>query len=156
MSTETLKLKIAEVVENTLVGTIFELDTVSLSVTNKSISISITLDRQTGGITLDECAQCNRDIGDGIEAAQLIDGAYLIDVSSPGIDKPLKSCSQFRRAIGKLIRLQHMGLEGKIQHVLCRISKAEEQRVQIEKNQSKEMVWVDIENIISAKLEIRI
>ncbi len=156
MSSETLKLKIAEVIENALVGTIFVLDAVSVGISNKSINITVTLDRQLGGITLDECAQWNRDIGDAIEEAQLIDGSYIIDVSSPGIDKPLKSYSQFRRAVGKLIRLQHKGLQGKIQHVLCRISKAEEQRVQIEKNQSKEMVWVDIENIISAKLEIRI
>jgi ribosome maturation factor RimP len=66
---------------------------------------------KTGGITLEECAAINRALGERFEAWSLekglefIPGPYLLEVSSPGLDRPLRSEADFRRAIGATVRV---------------------------------------------------
>ncbi|MEW6188132.1 MAG: ribosome maturation factor RimP [Thermodesulfobacteriota bacterium] len=58
-----------------------------------------------GGVTLDDCAEISREMGDQIEVEALIPHSYLLEVSSPGLDRPLKKEKDFQRSIGKLIQL---------------------------------------------------
>ena len=66
--------------------------------------LQILVDR-TGGITLGEVAQLNRSIGQGIDETGLIEGPYLLEVNSPGLDRPLKTEADFRRLQGELIKV---------------------------------------------------
>jgi ribosome maturation factor RimP len=58
-----------------------------------------------GGVTLDDCAAMSRQLGDVIDVEELIPQAYTLEVSSPGLDRPLKTEKDFLRSIGKLIQL---------------------------------------------------
>ena len=58
------------------------------------------------GITTDDCANLSREISDMIEEESLIESRYRLDVSSPGIDRPLKYIQQFERNIGRSFELQ--------------------------------------------------
>jgi ribosome maturation factor RimP len=58
-----------------------------------------------GGVTLDDCSDLSREIGDQIEVNELIPHSYTLEVSSPGLDRPLKKEKDFLRSIGKLIQL---------------------------------------------------
>jgi ribosome maturation factor RimP len=58
-----------------------------------------------GGVTLDDCAEISREIGDQIEVETLIPHSYILEVSSPGLDRPLKKEKDFQRSIGKVIQL---------------------------------------------------
>ena len=60
---------------------------------------------KTGGVTLDECANLNRKIGDYLEMENLISRRYLLEVSSPGLDRHLTSIGDFKRKIGETVRL---------------------------------------------------
>jgi ribosome maturation factor RimP len=60
---------------------------------------------KTGGVTLDECANLNRKIGDYLEMEDLINRRYLLEVSSPGLDRPLTREGDFKRKIGEKIKL---------------------------------------------------
>ena len=62
-----------------------------------SLYLTVLADRPQGGITLDECAALNRDIGDLIEEKSIIMGSYILEVSSPGLDRPLKTSDDFSR-----------------------------------------------------------
>jgi len=53
------------------------------------------------GITLDECQKLSREISDIIFRKDLIYSDYRLDVSSPGLDKPLQYDYEFKRNIGK-------------------------------------------------------
>jgi ribosome maturation factor RimP len=57
-----------------------------------------------GGVTLDDCADISRQLGDMIEVEEWIPQAYTLEVSSPGLDRPLKNEKDFLRSIGKLIQ----------------------------------------------------
>ncbi len=66
-----------------------------------------------GGVTLDDCSDLSREIGDQIEVNELIPHSYTLEVSSPGLDRPLKKERDFLRSIGKMIQLStKVPLEG--------------------------------------------
>jgi ribosome maturation factor RimP len=50
-----------------------------------------------GGITLDECAQLSREMGPHLEVADPIPGTYVMEVSSPGVQRPLRRAADFER-----------------------------------------------------------
>jgi len=58
-----------------------------------------------GGITLNECAILNREIGQLLDERNLIEEGYLLEVASPGLDRPLLSERDLRKAIGQSVRL---------------------------------------------------
>jgi ribosome maturation factor RimP len=58
-----------------------------------------------GGVTLDDCSEISREIGDQIDVNELIPHSYTLEVSSPGLDRPLKKEKDFLGSIGKLIQL---------------------------------------------------
>ena len=59
-----------------------------------------------GGITLDDCALTSREVGDLIDVKDIIDHEYVLEVSSPGLNRPLKKEKDYLRALGKKIRLR--------------------------------------------------
>jgi ribosome maturation factor RimP len=66
---------------------------------NRSI-LRLLIDKE-GGIKLDECAAVNRKLGDIIEKEGLINEKYLLEVSSPGLDRPLKNKRDFEKHNGE-------------------------------------------------------
>jgi len=60
---------------------------------------------KTGGITLDDCASVSRQFGDQLEVEDLIPFRYTLEVSSPGLDRPLKKDQDFLRHIGNQIQV---------------------------------------------------
>src|SRR3989338_7859375 len=69
----------------------------------RDVVIEILVDKPSGGITIDECAELNKKIGDAIETADLIADRYILDVSSPGLDRPLKTLKDFGRVKGRAV-----------------------------------------------------
>lgn len=63
--------------------------------------LKLYIDKE-GGITLDDCAGVSRELGDLIEAKNTIDYPYVLEVSSPGLNRPLKTEKDFIRSIGKI------------------------------------------------------
>ncbi len=58
-----------------------------------------------GGITVDECARLNRLIGGALDIEDPIEGAYVLEVSSPGLDRALKTDRDFARSAGRKVRV---------------------------------------------------
>ncbi|MBN1353933.1 MAG: ribosome maturation factor RimP [Candidatus Omnitrophica bacterium] len=58
-----------------------------------------------GGITIDECATLNNKLSELMDKENLMDGPYVLEVSSPGLDKKLETDSDFRWALGKKIKV---------------------------------------------------
>ena len=59
-----------------------------------------------GGITLDECAKLSRDVSPHLDVADILPFRYALEVSSPGIQRPLKGSSDFRRFVGETVHVQ--------------------------------------------------
>ena len=59
-----------------------------------------------GGITINDCERVNRALGDLLDKDDYIDDAYILEVSSPGLTRPLKKENDFKRSIGKLVEIK--------------------------------------------------
>lgn len=66
--------------------------------------LRILADTETG-ITVDECAKMNEIIGEALDREDFINEKYVLEISSPGLDRPLKTKKDFARVKGKRIRV---------------------------------------------------
>lgn len=62
-------------------------------------------DPETGQLTLDQCADISRAVDELLEAADPIEGGYRLEVSSPGIDRPLTRAADWERWAGHRARV---------------------------------------------------
>lgn len=75
------------------------------------------------GVTADECAQVNRYVAAELEKQNLIPGRYRLEVSSPGLDRSLKTVRQYKKNIGRQVKIissaddQKNAVEGVLQDV---------------------------------------
>lgn len=60
---------------------------------------------KAGGVTIDDCARVSGEIGDLIDIKDVIPNEYLLEVSSPGLDRPLKKEKHFHEAVGKKVKV---------------------------------------------------
>jgi ribosome maturation factor RimP len=63
-------------------------------------------DRATGQLTLGQCAEISRALDLPLDEADPIDGEYALEVSSPGIDRPLTRAADWRRWTGHEVRVK--------------------------------------------------
>lgn len=74
--------------------------------------LRIFIESETG-VTLDHCSAVSRELGRYLDVDDLIDHAYHLEVSSPGLERPLRSTDDFRRYCGKKARVKvHEAIEG--------------------------------------------
>jgi ribosome maturation factor RimP len=57
------------------------------------------------GVTVDDCARASRQLGDLIEAEEIVPGSYVLEVSSPGATRPLKTERDYRLFAGRAVRV---------------------------------------------------
>ena len=78
--------------------------------------VRLLVDKLEGVINLDECAMINRRLGDILEAENTIPERFLLEVSSPGLDRPLKTKNDFSRNLNKKVKFfLHEAVNGKIE-----------------------------------------
>ncbi|MDF7818141.1 ribosome maturation factor RimP [Runella sp. MFBS21] len=75
---------------------------VSPSKIRQKVTVLIDSDE---GISIDECAEISRKLGDLIEEQAILPNAYILEVSSPGVDYPLSMPRQFRKNIGRTLKV---------------------------------------------------
>ena len=55
------------------------------------------------GVTIDDCSTFSHTLGKLLDEADILDQAYMLEVSSPGLDRPLKNEKDYKRNLGKLV-----------------------------------------------------
>src|SRR5262249_2529768 len=78
----------------------YELVDVELAAMGREGIVRVLLDKP-GGITVGDCAAFSRRLGDCLEMNQTIPGGYRLEVSSPGIERPLRSAEAANRFAGQ-------------------------------------------------------
>lgn len=86
----------------------FELIDIKLSITNRFTELKLFIDKE-GGITINECGEISRSISDLIFRKDLLPKNYRLEVSSPGLDRPLVTLKDFKRNIGRDVILEYRG-----------------------------------------------
>lgn len=101
---EALKKTITHLAEQHLKDeTYFIVDVVVKGVQGKT-KILVLLDSDEG-VNIDDCAQLSRKIGGELEEKEVLDIAFILEVSSPGLDHPLAMERQYLKNIGRKLRV---------------------------------------------------
>ena len=58
------------------------------------------------GVSIDQCAHLSRVVGDIIDGTDLFKDGYNLEVSSPGLDRPLTTSRDFRYRVGETVKLE--------------------------------------------------
>lgn len=59
-----------------------------------------------GGISIDDCEVVSRRLSDILDEKDFIDDSYIMEVSSPGLGRPLKKEKDFKRSLGKEVEIK--------------------------------------------------
>ena len=105
------------------------------------------------GINLGDCAHISRKIEDLIEVEETIQHSYSLEVSSPGLDRPLKSEADFQRFSGKLANLRVKNPQEGRRNFKGRIVRCVDGSVAITDSQGNEFLF-PLDEIDKARLEI--
>jgi len=93
--------RITELIEEKIAGT--DLFIVEVRLHGNRLQVFIDGD---SGVSIDACADISRHLGRAIEEENLIDHAYTLEVSSPGLDMPLKLNRQFVKNTGRTLAVK--------------------------------------------------
>lgn len=127
----------------------FELVDIVYRYEGRDLFLRILADRPKGGINLEECSRLNREIGLALDEKDLFPGRYILEVSSPGIDRPLETKEDFSRCLNTKVRVfLRQALENKME-LLGLIRAVEDGRIVMDiDGESRE---VPLNNIVKAK-----
>ena len=109
-----LVVAIAPIVE----GLGFDLVEVQTARAGRRRIVRILADRPKGGIALADCERISRALAVAFEHTPLASGPYTLEVSSPGLDRPLVSVRDFLRYTGEAVTL-HLVDERRIEGTLA-------------------------------------
>lgn len=69
------------------------------------MNLTVVIDKD-GGVTIDDCEKLHRAIDEPLDRLDPIESAYILNVSSPGLDRPLKLPRDYKRNLDKKIRVK--------------------------------------------------
>jgi ribosome maturation factor RimP len=102
-------MNLKERIEQEVVGVVesegFELVELLVSDRGHKTLVRVFADRPEGGISIDECARLSGKLADRFDLENLFPRAYILEVSSPGLERPLVSRRDFERKLRRRIRV---------------------------------------------------
>jgi len=105
MTLTDLKEEIVDLLEVPLKQKGYEIADIVLSKYKSESTLKVFV-YSKNGVTIDGCAYLSRFIGDIIEGTDLFESGYTLEVSSPGLERPLKSALDFQYRIGEKVKIE--------------------------------------------------
>jgi ribosome maturation factor RimP len=125
----------------------------------RSGTLRITLDRE-GGVRLDHCEAVSKEISALLDVEDFGRGRYTLEVSSPGLDRPLLRPGDYARFVGRRARIRRRNPEtGRPETLIGRLAAFRPEdggEVDLTELDSKQDVTVRLSEVEAAKLEIEL
>ncbi len=84
---------------------------------------------QAGGISLERCAEASRQISDILDRKDPIPSRFVLEVSSPGADRPLVSEKDFSKNIGRKVKIRYKAEDEKTDKIIGKILSVDQEAV---------------------------
>ena len=105
MAQQTVTDKIKDIAERVASSLGMELVDLEYKREGRQMVLRFFIDKN-GGITLDDCADVSRELSAVLDVEDLVPDKYVLEVSSPGLNRPLKTESDYVRYMGKLVKIK--------------------------------------------------
>ena len=106
------KQRVADLLAGPLANAGFDLAEVSLSQYKSNVTLRVFVYGEHG-VSIDDCADLSRLIGDAIEGTDLFESGYTLEVSSPGLDRPLTTPLDYRYRVGETVKVEFVDRQRK-------------------------------------------
>lgn len=108
-----------------------ELDELEVTPAGKRRVLRVVVDSDEG-VELDTCAELSRTVSEKLDETDVMGGApYVLEVSSPGADRPLTELRHYRRAVGRLIKA-HLTEEAGGGEITARVTAVDDEGIDLE------------------------
>jgi ribosome maturation factor RimP len=133
---------IAAAIEPVLADMALELYDLELSTSGRTRTLRVLVDRE-GGVDLDAITEATQRISPVVEAQEKLQGPFTLEVSSPGLERPLRRSDHFRRAVGDTVSVKYRDAAGHVHRLHGRLVAADDDGVTVEADESAERVGYD-------------
>ena len=113
--------------------------------------LRIFVDNLEGGVTLDVCERVSRQVSAVMDVEEPLSGAYNLEVSSPGLERPLFTLAHYKQFLGHRIKLRLRVPVNERRNIKGVISEVAGEDIVIQTDESMQMI-VSINNIEKANL----
>jgi ribosome maturation factor RimP len=90
---------------------------------------------KNGGVTLTDCENVSRQLSAVLDVNDLVKEAYVLEVSSPGMDRPFRTDQDYQRSIGRTVRISYED-DGKILQLMGLLKEVDDQFVTVQQQGS--------------------
>src|SRR3989338_2341438 len=104
MYNEALQIELKIIIEDYLKTQNIDLVYLIYRYEGRDLVVRILADRPEGGISIGDCAYLNKEVSAILDAKNILEGQYILEVSSPGLDRPLRQKQDFLRCTNKRVR----------------------------------------------------
>ncbi len=117
------------------------------------IELWVYLDAEDRGVNLDECAEISRELGFLIDAHELLDSKYRLNVSSPGLSRPLSDLKQYPKNVGRTLKLRYNTTNG-VNKIVAQLDAVDANELTVIITEGKEEITEKIafDSVIEAKV----
>jgi ribosome maturation factor RimP len=150
-----IDLRIAEMIEPLLISMGYNLVRVRLSGQN-GLTLQIMAERFDGTMTVEDCEKVSMAISPVLDVEDPVEKAYHLEVSSPGIDRPLVRKSDFAKWQGHLMKCETTVIVGDRKRFRGRLTSASDTAFTIERDQPGYGEELEVEIPYSALSEARL
>lgn len=122
-------------------------------VLDRSAEVATASSRSNKGVNLEDCQRVSHDVSAVLDAEDAVDGSYTLEVSSPGLDRPLRSAKDYQRFTGRLAKLVVTEPISGRKHFTGRLKGIDDTDVILEIDRG-EVYRIPLDSIVRARLEI--
>ena len=114
--------------------------------------LRIYIDHPPQGVDVDDCATVSREVAAVLDVEDPIKSRYVLEVSSPGLDRPLFTAEQYQKFIGEPVKIRLFAPVDQRRKISGRLLAADANTNTVTVDQDGEPVSLEIENIAKARL----
>jgi ribosome maturation factor RimP len=153
-SIEELKDRIKEIIEPAINAVGIELYDIEFNKMRSKGLLRVFIEKQ-GGVTIDDCERISREIEAVLDVEDPIPFSYVLEVSSPGLDRPLRELEDFKRYSGKTVRvITHEPIDNQT-FFIGTIMNAENNEISLLLPKDRQVI-IPYKNISKARLEVEV
>lgn len=101
------------------------------------------------GITIGDCAGISRELARALDQTNLVQTSYRLEVSSPGIDKPIRMLRQYQKNVGRRFKVTYQGADP----LLATLKNVNGEQLEFQ-TEAGQFVSIDFSKIIESKVEL--
>lgn len=150
-----LDRRIAEIIEPVLTAMGFLLVRARL-LNQNGLTLQVMAEREDGTMTVEDCEELSMAISPVLDVEDPVDKAYHLEVSSPGIDRPMVRRSDFRRWKGHLVKCETSVLVDNRKRFRGKIADVSEEAFTLERDQvaygEEPVITIPFNTLAEAKL----